>query len=250
MAVRKAAAGRSLQRKFLDAGMAALLIGVLIAIGFLSAIVGMRIAVRRTEVAVPLIIGKTSAEAEKALAEANLQLEVSAQLYDPKMAEGLVISQRPAPGGRLKAKRAVQVVLSLGPRTNPVPKLVGATLRVARLTAAQYNYQIGHVSEMTFKGAREGVVVQQFPPPDSDRAVSRNINLLVSKGAPGRFIMPEVIGKNLNEVKPFFESRGFTLPSIEYRFYRNVVKGTVVKQFPEPGYLLTEGDTVNLEVAR
>ncbi len=250
MSARKQSRHRSLQRRFLDAGKAVLLVGILIAVALLSAMVGMRIAVRRTEVTVPKVVGLTSEDAQKVLSQVDLKLDVTGQRYDDSTPAGRITSQFPEQGGRMKAKRSLQVQMSLGPRTNPVPKLVGLTLRVAQLTAAQYNYEVGRVSEIPREGTTKDEVVQQFPPAGSANALSPKINLLVAKGVPERYIMPDVTGQNLNEVQPYLEARGFKLPSVQYRFYSNVRKGTVVKQFPERGYLLAGGDTINLEVAR
>ncbi len=241
---------RSFQQKMLDAGMVALLLGVLVAVGFLSGIVGMRFAIRRTEVPVPNVTARPVAEAEVILEEAELGIEVIGERYDEATPKGAILAQLPRAGGRLKARREVQVMVSLGKRTSPVPDLIGKTLRVARLTAEEYNYEIGHVSEMSLPGRREGIVSSQYPPPGSETAVSPRINLLVSKGDPQAFVMPDLLGRNLNEVKPFLEGRGFELASIQYDFYRNANRGTVVKQFPEPGYLVTKEDSINLEVAR
>jgi beta-lactam-binding protein with PASTA domain len=46
----------------------------------------------------------------------------------------------------------------------------------------------------------------------------------------------------------FFNENGFET-EIQYREHSEVRKGTVVRQFPEPGYILRDGDSVHLEVA-
>ncbi len=249
MAVNKQTKSGRFPQTFLDVGWLVLLGGILVAASLLFAMVGMRIAVRRTEVSVPAVVGMTTEQAKAVMERAELRLEVIGQRYDETAEKGRIIAQFPAAAGRLKAKRPVQVHLSLGPRTHPVPNLLGSTLRVAQLKAGQYNYEVGHVSQITREGSEKETVIAQFPPPDSADAVSPKINILISKGVPASYVMPDVTGQNLNEVQPYLEARGFKLPSVDYRFYRNATKGTVVKQFPEPGYLLAQGDTINLEVA-
>ena len=63
-------------------------------------------------------------------------------------------------------------------------------------------------------------------------------------------MMPAVMGQSLNRVLLFFESNDFELGNIRYVDLANVSAGLVVKQFPEPGYVLTEADSINLEVSR
>lgn len=241
---------RALQKKVLDLGMLFLLAAVLVAAGVISGIVGMRLAVRKTEVVVPAIVGLTLDQAAADLTELQLEVKVMGERYDDQYPKGEIISQYPPEGGRIKAGRYLQVVVSLGRRTHAVPDLLGSTVRVAQLTAAQYSYGIGHITRISYPGVDEDVVIQQDPEAGSTSATDSRISLLVSEGPPGRFSMPDLRGRNLNEVEPFLNTRGFEVESITYRFYRGVVKGTVVKQYPEPGNLLLEGDPVNLEVAR
>jgi beta-lactam-binding protein with PASTA domain len=62
--------------------------------------------------------------------------------------------------------------------------------------------------------------------------------------------MPDVMGRNLNQVTLFFESNDFELGNIRYVDLADMSAGLVVKQFPEPGYVLTDEDSINLEVSR
>ena len=241
---------RELYRHLADWGLLILLAGILVTVGLMGAVVGMRFAVRSAEVVVPLVTGKDRESAEAVLDGRDLGLEVIGDRYDDDVAKGTIISQNPRAGRRIKAKRAVQVMMSLGKRSHPVPDLIGSTLRVAQLASAQDNHEIGRVSEINWLGVEEGIVIQQYPAPGSTTVASPQINLLISRGKGRRHIMPDFKGKNLNEVQPFLQSQGFELANIEYRFYRNAIKGSVVKQFPGAGYLLTDGDTINLGVAR
>lgn len=76
------------------------------------------------------------------------------------------------------------------------------------------------------------------------------IDVLVSDGTVSRYVMPDITNQSLNTVLLFFEKNGFKLGEIQYRDSATVSRGAVVKQFPEPGYMLTDGDTINLEIAR
>ena len=62
--------------------------------------------------------------------------------------------------------------------------------------------------------------------------------------------MPDVLGRSLNQVTLFFESNDFELGNIRYVDLADMSAGLVVKQFPEPGYVLTDEDSINLEVSR
>jgi len=236
--------------RFFTVGKAVLLIAILATVGIFSAILGVRLAVRGTEVGVPPVTGKSIDEARKALVARDLVVEVTGERYDPNTAAGKILSQLPTPGGRIKSGGSVQVVMSLGPRRVPIPDLRGSTVRSARLMVAQAGYELGHVSTMTKDDAEREEVVRQYPSPTSKETGSPKIDVLVTAPPRRTYVMPDVTGQNITGVLAFFEKNGLKVKPPEYRSYQNVEKGTVVKQYPEPGYPLSGGDPISLEVAR
>jgi len=242
--------GSTIHEQVLIVGQLTVLLGVLIAVGFSSAYLGMRLAVRGTEVEVPSIAGKPVGEATEILERVHLKREVMGERFDPEIPRGVVISQHPQPGRSMKAERNVQIILSLGTKTHPVPDLRGSPLRVARLMASDAGFELGNISEISMSEIPKGQIVQQFPPPDSKDLLSPEIDVLVSRGFLERFVMPDVTGQSLNSVLLYFEKNDFKLGNVRYRDYPDAARGAVVKQFPEPGYILTEQETINLEVAR
>ncbi len=239
-----------LQHKFLNLGMLLMLSGILLVIAVVSLTVSMRFAIRGTEVEVPDLVGMAEAEALQSLQQVGLQLEVIGRQYHPSVAEGAVASQYPHPQGRIKAQRSVQAVVSLGQRRNPVPDLVGSTLRASRLLILQSGYQLGNVTEVVVPGAERQQVIQQFPGPETQRVVDPRIDVLVSRKNQAEYVMPNLIGQSLNRVVPFFQNLGFRLSRVQYRSASGSGRGLVIKQYPEPGYVLTENDLIHLEVAR
>jgi beta-lactam-binding protein with PASTA domain len=126
--------------------------------------------------------------------------------------------------------------------------LIGVTVRAARLLAAQSGYEIGRVSEIELAGDSD-VIVGQFPAPESTSPLDERIDVLVSKAVDPAYVMPDLRDWNLNRALVFLERNSFTA-EIFYRRHRGSAKGSIVRQFPEPGYPLRETDSVNLEVAR
>ncbi|TDI09182.1 MAG: PASTA domain-containing protein [Acidobacteria bacterium] len=242
--------GSTIHEQILIVGQLTVLVGVLIAVGLSSAYLGMRLAVRGTEVEVPSIAGKPVGEATEILERVHLKREVMGERFDPEIPRGVVISQHPQPGRTMKEERKVQIILSLGTKTHPVPDLRGSPLRVARLMASDAGFELGNISEISMSEIPKGQIVQQFPPPDSKDLLSPKIDVLVSGGFLERYVMPDVTGQSLNSVVLYFEKNAFKLGNIRYGDYPDAARGAVVKQFPEPGYLLTEQETINLEVAR
>lgn len=258
MAEGKASKGAQIGQRFLTVAKFALLIGILVAVGLLSAWVGMRIAVQGNEITVPEILGKSQQEAEELLKASHLGMQVLATRYDAEAAEQAIVSQSPAAGGRIKEGRDVRVVVSLGARQHPVPDLVGDTLRVARAKLLQSEYRLGSVSEILLSGLgqsdqesaqNDAVVLQQNPSAGIQQSGDAQVDLLVARRAPSGYLMPDLVGSRLSQVYSLFDRQGFRLGSIRYREGSGKPLGTVLRQFPEAGSKLEEKDEIDVEVA-
>lgn len=62
--------------------------------------------------------------------------------------------------------------------------------------------------------------------------------------------MPELIDRDIDEVRPAFESAGFEVANVRYESYPGVPEGVIIRQFPNPGSPLTPGDVLTLTVSR
>jgi eukaryotic-like serine/threonine-protein kinase len=240
---------KSRQHRFLTIGKAVLLIAILTSVGLMSAFIGMRMAVRGTEVQVPSLVDRTVEEARNTLEATDLKLELVGQRYDPSVPAGSVISQYPGPAVRMKVGREVQVIASLGKPVNPIPDLRGTTMREARLMIMQAGYEVGKISTVALDG-NSGEILQQYPAPGVREISSSRIDILLGGQSPVRYVMPDLVGEHVSRAVARLNVDGFKVGRIEYRSYLDGSRGTVVKQYPEPGYPIRQGDSVNLEVAR
>jgi serine/threonine-protein kinase len=231
-------------------GKLALLAGVLFVVFLFSVILGMQFSVRGKVFETPAIVGMQLADAEELFEKKELNLAVVGRRYDPDVPKDAIISQLPVAGVGIKTHRDVQVVVSMGRRPNPVPDLTDRSARAARLLARQNGYELGRISEMLSGTEENERIIAQYPLAHSEENVSDRIDVLVEKKSVDAYIMPDVIGDNLNRVMVFFEENGFEIARVQYKKHQGIGKGTVVRQFPEPGYLLREDESIHLEVAR
>jgi beta-lactam-binding protein with PASTA domain len=225
-----------------------LLAGVLGTVFFTSLIIGMRTAVRGHEVQTPPLLGMTLDDAQDLFSRLDVNLVVAGKRYDATAPEGAIISQVPSPGVGVKSNRSVRVVVSLGRRTHPVPDLRGRSLRAARLLAEQNGYGVGRISEVAVQGGKDEILAQ-WPLPQATSNLDDQIDVLVERPAVEAYVMPELIGQNLNRVLIFLGNQGFET-KVYYREHPGTRRGTVVRQYPEPGYPVRKEEVVNLEVAR
>ena len=106
-------------RKIKNAFQIALLLMVLVAVGLLSAIATMSIAIHGAEVQVPALQGMTVADARSQTAGLGLNLDVDNRYYSGDVAAGHILTQSPAPGTVVRREWLVRVSESLGPQKRP-----------------------------------------------------------------------------------------------------------------------------------
>ena len=101
-----------------------LVLFVLGAAAFLSAITAMRFAILGRVVAMPDVVGKSYVVAERDMRSRQLGVRVADHAYSGLPVDN-VVRQSPPPGTQVKVGQLAQVVLSLGPQKVTVPSLIG-----------------------------------------------------------------------------------------------------------------------------
>lgn len=229
-----------------------LMIAILVIAAGVSAITAMRLAIRGKEVTVPVLTGKTEEEAATILGENRLLLRaVPSKRFSPGVPAGRIVEQDPPAGTRLKTSRSVKVLLSAGDRRYAVPNLVGTSLRAAQLTLSQRNFVLGNTA-MTHTASGEPLTVQQQnPQPGSQEGADPTVNILVSLGQIDQpFVMPDMVGKRLEQVAPRIRTEGFQLGTLNYRKASGVEAGVVLEQQPQAGHRVLKSEAINLEVSQ
>jgi eukaryotic-like serine/threonine-protein kinase len=225
-----------------------LLVFVLAAAAFLSAITTIRMAIRGREVSMPNVVGLKLADAQKQLAGKGLGLKVADRVYDSAPA-GNVIRQSPGTGLEMKVSQDAHVVVSLGPLHVTIPVLEGNSLRSARVALLQTGLQLGEVSEPYLGNSAADTVLVQAPPPGS-QASSAHVDLLASLGPrPVAFVMPFLIGVTAPEAERQFSQSGVHNIRLTQVPTAQWPAGTVMDQSPSAGARFALGDTIELKVA-
>lgn len=225
-----------------------ILVFVLAAAAFLSAITTMRIAIRGRQVSMPVIVGMKSADAERQLSSRGLGMKISDKVYDASPV-GAIVRQSPAGGAQMKTGQDAHVIVSLGPLRVPVPSLEGQTLRVARITLMQDGLQPGEVSAPYLDTAAPDTVMEQTPKPGAN-ASSPHVDLLAPLGPrPPSFIMPYVIGMNSTDAQRQFLLAGIHAVKLTQTSAPQWPVGTVIDQTPLAGTRIAADSSIEFKVA-
>ena len=226
-----------------------LLVFILAAAGFLSAMTAIRIAIRGRVVSMPNLVGKQSDDAQRALSAYGLQLRVADRQFST-MPANAVVRQSPAPGEQVKVSQDVQVILSLGAQKLTVPTLNGRSLRAAHIALLEAGLPLGEVSTANFPASEPGTVVEQDPPAGST-AVSPRVDLLVSGDEPTvYYVMPSLIGMEQAEAQRVLMADGLRVSKVTNVTETGSPKETVIGQVPARGSRIAGDTGVEISVAQ
>jgi len=230
-------------------GRTALLLFVLGAAAFLSAITTIRFAIQGRDLEVPSLIGLKAGDAQARVNERGLGFHIADRLYSETPVDH-VVRQSPLPGAKVKVGQRMHVVLSLGPRKLPIPQLEGRSLRAARIELLRAGLQVGEVSSCHLPAAEPEIVVKQNPAPGEMETGSARVNLLVSLGAAETaYVMPDLRGLPLAEAQRRIVAAGFGVGKVTAVPQAAALPGTVIQQAPPRGARIVEGAPVELQVA-
>lgn len=227
----------------------ALLSSALLLTAALSAVTTMRIILASQEVVVPSLLERRVADAGALAGRHRLLLRVEGKRHDDAIALDAIVAQEPAPGSRLKAQRSVRVWVSLGRRRTSVPALEGQSLRTARLTLDQLQLPVARVAEIP-DPAESGTILVQNPPAGETDHVGEGLSLLVSQGPrPVDYVMPDLIGRKLEEAEELLRRAGLHAGDVRVRSYPGVAAGIVLRHVPPAGHRVNSATAIALDVS-
>jgi beta-lactam-binding protein with PASTA domain len=226
-----------------------ILVFILAATAFLSAVTAMRFAIQGREVNLPNLVGQSSADAQAMLQGRGLQLKVVDRIYSD-LPLNAVVRQSPPAGEKMKISQDAHVVLSLGPQNVTIPALTGVSQRIARVQILQAGLQLGEISTITLPNLEADSVVQQQPPA-SAKATSPRVDLLVNGArSPASYIMPWLVGMQVADAERLITSGGLKFTKVTYAASPQWPKGTVIQEFPDLGSKISSDSSIEIVVAQ
>lgn len=240
----------SMWRKLLGGLRALMYLGVLGLLFVIAAYLAFSQFIRGGGTAAPDLYGLAEEDARALLVDQGLDLAwEDTPRFDENVPQGHVMAQRPRAGTLIKRGATVTAVPSRGPQRIEVPSLDGDALQAAQVTLAAAGLTVGHTLGVFDEDGRDGIVTAQRPDPSSLLEPSAPVDLFLSMRSTAQsYLMPDLVRRDYNDVRRFFERRGFRLGRVAYLTYGGVAPGTVVRQFPPAGHPLRRGDVIALGV--
>lgn len=230
--------------------------GVVIVLVFgLAAYTSFSLFVRSGVTTVPPVEGLSQADAATRLADQGLRLRNIARAdnegrYSEKVPAGKILRQTPDARTLVKRGSGVTVVLSKGPQRVDVPEVASRPLPAAQAALSGSGLAVGRILGAYSTTLATGSVVATDPGPGSTIPPSTPVNVLLALAVPDeRYVMPDLVYRDYEGVRPYFEQHGFRFGSVRYERYEGVAAGVILRQFPLPGHRLTKEDNISLTVA-
>lgn len=226
--------------------------GVLVLVFGLAAYTSFSLFVRSGVTTVPEVEGLTRAEAATRLADQGLRLRgVEAEgRYNEKVPAGSIVLQNPDARTLVKRGSSVSVVLSKGPQRVEVPELADKGLPEAQASLSGAGLTVGRIVGAFSKTKRTGSVMASDPGPGATIPPSTPVHVLLALNVPSeRYVMPDLVYRDYESVRPYFEQHRFRFGNVKFERYEGVAAGVILRQFPLPGHPVTKQDNISLVVA-
>lgn len=202
----------------------------------------------------PNLIGKSVAESRAMVSDLGVNLEVDEQhrRNSDRVPVGHVVWQNRTPGPTSFIKRGttLRVELSAGPLILRVPELDGQSEGTSGLRLGQQNLRSGFISSVV-RMDTAGVLASD-PPKGTVVQAETPVSLLVAvPSPPPTYVMPDLIDKKLDEVRPLLETRGgLKISTVKFEAYPGIEDGIIIRQYPLRGAPVSSRDPITVIVSK
>ena len=199
------------------------------------------------EITVPDVTGKQLTLARQILEDQHLRVTV-AEAYDASVPVGVVVSQTPEAGTKVKEERTITIYVSKGGEELEMPNLRGLKQSDAIDKLQQMGLRLGSAYE-TFSDEDSGTVISQDPRSGTRISKGQSVDITVSKGQKVKKIsVPDVKGVPSDRARTMIEGSGLKVGSVSEEASTQAA-GTVVSQSPSAGSEADSGSSVRLVIS-
>ena len=224
---------------------------LLFLMGFLVAnFIIMPLVVRQGSVVeVPDVRGMSYKQATENLQARELDIINAGWRYDSNLPDSSVISQDPEPKMMVKKRRKVRVIINRGEEKITIPYLAGLSSVRAINLMDRLGLIVSEIDSLSSDSIAIGCVLSSSPSAGTQLAKGSSLKLTLSKGSTGKMLMPDLVGRKLAEVQGQLVGQGLVIGQIKYISGQALEPGTIMLQAPQAGFVIKQGDTVNVAVS-
>lgn len=207
--------------------------------------------IRGQEIDAPDLTARSVTEALEVLKKWNLTLVLEREEPSETLPPGEILSQRPAPGSKIKTRTPINVIVSSGQKTVTIPgELIGTGRLQAGIRLRELGIEVGEIAYVPRAGQGNDLVLATDPPPGTGVPPGVKVNLLVSSDAGAQmFLMPNLAGLTPADATAELAKYGLTRITARQAADAEATSGTVHAQNPKAGTPVSPGTEVELVVA-
>lgn len=200
------------------------------------------------EAIVPDLSNLTEAQAKQKLADVGLEMEVSDTVPNKDVLAGLIIMQDPKANQKNKIINPVRVTISEGPSKVVVPSLIGQSYDKVDLMLEKEGLVEGKVDQK-YSEYPNGIVIEQSIVANSQVDEGTIVDYVISIG-PEKFLMPNYIGKTIDQAKSDLIVKDLILGNISYESSNVYAKDTIIIQSIIPGTEVNRKGVVDFTISK
>ncbi len=203
-------------------------------------------------VRMPNIAGMSYNQAARILEDNGFSVKVAGEYYHNSIPAGFIVNQMPFPASLVKSSRTVYLTLSKGKQMLEVPKLVGLTVRDARIALIRLGLSLNNAAYQFNDNIPANIIFSQSLPAKQRVGFGARVDVVVSLGPEVVYVVvPDVEGKSLEEARRLLSAEGFTVGEVtDGEVNETFMPGTVIKQIPAPRDSVKTGTPINLTVTK
>jgi beta-lactam-binding protein with PASTA domain len=199
----------------------------------------------------PAFTGQTQVDANAECGRLRLRCVVIASQASDQYPKGVVMSQQPDAGSRVREGRQISLIVSSGVTIFPMPDLRFESLRNAGLDLNRFKLQLDKTTAVPNDEAPRDYVVGQDPAPLASVRQGSKVSLQVSKGPPGAVKVQNFTGMSIDDARAAAARARIHLGQIVWTPFGpgGPRRGEVVRQSPSAGNSMDPFEEVSLQVS-
>ncbi|MEN1966924.1 Stk1 family PASTA domain-containing Ser/Thr kinase [Lentibacillus sp. N15] len=222
------------------------LIFLLLLLVAIAAAVVIPVLLQPKEVDVPDVADMDYDDAVAELDKLNLKHKKEL-MYDDDVDEGVVVKTDPHAGKTVKEDSTVTVFVSQGKETTAFDDYVGEDFSQIEAMLEEEGFEV--IGYGKYSDEPEGQIVTQIQPtPDTDVVPSETRVIFEYSNGPELTALNNLKGMTKEEAESYLNEQNFKM-NVKEEHSDSVPKGEVIKQDPEPGSKLGEGEAVDVYVS-
>ncbi len=204
---------------------------------------------RNDTIVVPNVENINAEEAKETIIKSGLIVQGITEQYNEKIPAGVVITQLPFGGTKVKEGRRIYITVSKGKETLRMPFLVGKSIREARVELIRLGLNNSTERYEFNESVNENYVLAQNYP--SGQIVNPNdvISIVISKGSSSSLVVPSIMDLTREDAEKLLAQYDLIIGDIIFQKNETYEPGYIIVQHPPAGTKVAPNTKINVTIS-